>query len=40
MNWLIKGIHLRFSNAGRDSVQDKSKKKNQAKKINNKKLDL
>ena len=39
---LIKGIRLRFSNAGRDSVQDKSKTKKQKnkQKINSKKLDL
>ena len=27
INWLIKGICLRFSNAGQDWVQDKSKTK-------------
>ena len=32
VNSLIKGIRLRFSNAGRDSVQYKSKTKNKTKK--------
>ena len=45
INWLIKGIRLRFSNAGQElgSGQEQNKKikqKKKKKKINYKKLDL